>query len=101
MQLATVLAALEEWKGGFCLPEELWIHLELTLGSKRRHVLVTSAMNLVAIGIHCKDQDHDASHDASSHGAHGGAFNHVQCDHLVTFVKTSKQTSLVKVSQVR
>lgn len=51
---------------------------------------MTPAMNLMAVGIHCKDEDHDASHDASGHGAHGGTFNHVQRDYLVTFIKANK-----------
>lgn len=63
-------------------------------------MLMTPAMDLMAVGIHSEDQDHDAAHDASSHGAHGGAFNHVQCDNLVTFIKINKQMSLVKISQV-
>lgn len=62
---------------------------------------MTPAVNLVAVGVHSKDQDHDASHDASSHGAHGGTFNHVQCDHLVAFGKVNKQMSCVRVSQVQ
>lgn len=53
-------------------------------------MLVTAAVDLVAVGVHGKDQDHDASHDASSHGAHRGAFNHVQCDHLVAFRKANR-----------
>lgn len=60
-------------------------------------MLMAPAMNLMAVGIHSKDQDHDASHDASSHGTHRGTLNHVQCDHLVTFMKINKPISLVKV----
>lgn len=61
---------------------------------------MTPAMNLMAVGIHSKDQDHDAAHDASSHRTHGGTFNHVQRDHLITFVQINKQMSLVTISQV-
>lgn len=63
---------------------------ELTLGGQRRHVLMAPAVNLMAVGVHGEDQHHDAPHDASGHGAHGGTFNHVQCDHLITFMKTNR-----------
>lgn len=53
-------------------------------------MLMTPAMDLVAVGIHGKDQDHDASHDASGHGAHRGTFNHIQCHHLITFMKINR-----------
>lgn len=51
------------------------------------------AVNLMAVGVHGEDQHHDAPHDASSHRAHGGTFNHVQCDHLITFMKTNRWPS--------
>lgn len=76
------------------------IRFELTLGSQRRHMLVTPAVNLVAVGVHSEDQDHDAPHDAASHGAHRRTFNHVQCDHLITFREMNEQRSLVTTSQV-
>lgn len=40
-------------------------------------MLVTPAMNLMAVGIHSKDQHHDAAHDASGHRTHGRTLNHV------------------------
>lgn len=100
LQLVTVLLALEQpWEpaaswGSFGIP------FELTLGSKRRHMLMTPAMNLMTVCIHGQDQDHDAAHDASGHGTHRGTFNHVQCDNLITFIKINKQTSFIKISQV-
>lgn len=103
MQCAVLLSASQLTRSaarGCCPLEEFGFTLELTLGSQRRHVLMTPAMNLMAVGIHSKDQDHDAAHDASGHGTHGGTFNHVQCDHLITFVQINKQMSLVTISQV-
>lgn len=47
-------------------------------------MLVAPAMDLVAVSVDGKDQHHDAAHDPSSHRAHWGALNHVQCDHLIT-----------------
>ena len=93
-------SSLGRTRGRLLPPGGVWIQLELTLGSQRRHVLMTPAMNLMAVGVHSKDQDHDAAHDASGHGTHGGTFNHVQCDHLITFVQINKQMSLVMISQV-
>lgn len=46
---------------------------------------MAAPMDLMAVGVHGEDQDHDAAHDASGHGAHWGAFNHVQRDNLITY----------------
>lgn len=56
-------------------------------------MLVAAPMDLMAVGVHGEDQDHDAAHDASGHGAHWGAFNHVQRDNLITFIKTNRGPS--------
>lgn len=50
-------------------------------------MLVAPAVDPVAVGVHSKDQDHGAPHDAPSYGAHRRALNHVQGDHLVTFIE--------------
>lgn len=69
--MAIVLLALEQPTVGF------GIHFALTLGSKRGHMLVTPAVNLMSVGIHCEDQHHGAAQDPSSHRTHGGTLDHV------------------------
>lgn len=53
------------------------VPLRPTLCCQRRHVLVGSSVNLVSVGVNGQHQHHDASHDASCHWAHRGAFDHV------------------------
>lgn len=66
----------------------------LTLSSKRRHMLVAPAMDLVAVSVDGKDQHHDAAHDPSGHRAHWGALNHVQCDHLITLREETNRSAV-------
>lgn len=59
-------------------------------------MLVAAAVNLMAVGIHGQDQDHDTAHNTPGHGAHRCAFDHVQGDHLIPLRKTTDRQRVTR-----
>lgn len=57
--------------------------LLLTLRGQWGHVLVTAAVDLVAVRVHGQHQNHDAAHDAAGHGSDWRALDRAEGGGLV------------------